>query len=167
MSSSKEDPSTNNAVIQQRIKDFLQEEGCRLTKQRITILEAIFSNKDCFHAEELWVKAKSLDDSVSRATVYRTIKLLIDGGYLRALDLGREQQYYDLNIPSQSKLNHIICKDCNKIIEYEDPCLDIRESALINELGFNPKSMTFKVEATCQELTKTGQCDRKVSNKSS
>ncbi|MEM9399418.1 MAG: Fur family transcriptional regulator [Verrucomicrobiota bacterium] len=155
------DPSTNNALLQKEIKDFLQKKGFRITKQRLAILETLFQSKDCFHAEELWDKVIQEDASVSRPTVYRTLKLLLEGGFLRPLDLGRDQQYYDLNTPDQAKQNHIICKDCNKIIEFNDPCLDIRESALIKELGFNPKNMTFKVEATCQELNSTGQCDRK------
>ena len=83
--------------ITQRLEAHLASQGLRRTKQREVIVEAAFATDDHFKAEELLEKARKLDSTVSRATVYRTLTLLVECGLLREVDLGRDQTYYDPN----------------------------------------------------------------------
>ena len=62
--------------ITQRLETHLASQGLRRTKQRDVIVEAAFATDDHFKAEELLEKARKLDSTVSRATVYRTLTLL-------------------------------------------------------------------------------------------
>ncbi|MDR0532388.1 MAG: transcriptional repressor [Verrucomicrobiales bacterium] len=147
--------------IKEKIIGFMESNGLRITAQRQAIIEAAFSTDEHYTAEELLERSRKVDPSVSRATVYRTLPVLVQTGLLRELDLGKDQMYYDPNYANHPNHNHIICTDCDKIVEFEDYCLDVRESVIAKNLGFNPGTVKLRIEATCEQLAKTGTCSRR------
>jgi Fur family ferric uptake transcriptional regulator len=147
--------------IKAKIIGFMESNGLRITAQRQAIIEAAFSTDQHYTAEELLERARQVDPSVSRATVYRTLPMLVQTGLLRELDLGKEQMYYDPNYASHPNHYHIICTDCEKIVEFEDYCLDVRVSVIAKNLGFNPGTVKLRIEATCEQFAKTGACSRR------
>jgi len=81
--------------IRTRIYDFLAEKGLRKTAQRDAIIQAAFSTHQHYTAESLLTMSQAVEKSVSRATVYRTLPLLVECGVLREMDFGKNQKYYD------------------------------------------------------------------------
>src|SRR5471030_2207211 len=106
--------------IRVRIYDFLAEKGLRKTAQRDAIIKAAFSTEKHYTAEDLLTMSKKIEKSVSRATVYRTLPLLVECGVLREMDFGKDQTYYDPNFNDHPNHNHLICVDCDRIVEFED-----------------------------------------------
>ena len=117
-----------NPEIKERLDRYIQQKGMRRTGQRDIIVEAAFSNDDHFTAEELFAKARRLDPKTSRATLYRTIALLVECKLLKEIDLGRDERVYDPNFLDSPDHNHLICVDCGKVLEFEDDRLDKRAS---------------------------------------
>jgi len=148
--------------IKEKILAYMESNGMRITSQRKTIIEAAFGTTDHYTAEELLDRARKVDQSVSRATIYRTLPVLVKTGLLRELDLGKDQMYYDPNYATHPNHNHLICQDCGKIVEFEDHCLDVRESILVKNMGFRPGNVQLRIEGTCEELAKTGSCSRRA-----
>ncbi len=148
--------------IKEKIIGFMESNGLRLTSQRKAIIEAAFNTSEHYTAEELLSRARGIDASVSRATIYRTLPVLVKSGLLRELDLGKGQTYYDPNYATHPNHNHIICLDCDKIVEFEDYCLDVRESVLAKGLGFKPGAVRLRIEGNCEELQTTGTCSRRL-----
>jgi hypothetical protein len=70
----------SNEVQRQQFKSFLAQKGLRVTNQRLAILEAAFGQQEHFTAEQLLDQARRIDDSVSRATVYRTLPIMTESG---------------------------------------------------------------------------------------
>jgi Fur family ferric uptake transcriptional regulator len=151
-----------SAEIQEKVLAYMGSNGLRLTNQRKAIIQAAFSTTEHYTAEELLDNARAIDPSVSRATVYRTLPVLVQTGLLRELDLGKGQSYYDPNYATHPNHNHIICMDCDKIVEFEDYCLDVRESVLAKNLGFRPGTVRLRIEGTCEELARTGACSKRT-----
>jgi len=81
------DPQSLKAVLSQA-QAFFASKGLRFTKQRAALTTLIFRNHDHFRPEELLAKLRKSDGSVSRATIYRTISLLVESGMLREISLG-------------------------------------------------------------------------------
>ncbi|MEM6823380.1 MAG: transcriptional repressor [Verrucomicrobiota bacterium] len=150
------------ADIKEKIIAYMESNGLRITNQRRAIIDAAFSTQDHYTAEELLERAKKVDASVSRATIYRTLPVLVQTGLLRELDLGKDQSYYDPNYAKHPNHNHIICTDCGKIVEFEDHCLDVRESILVKNLGFLPGNVQLRIEGSCEQWKKSGSCPRRV-----
>jgi Fe2+ or Zn2+ uptake regulation protein len=52
--------------------------------------------------------------------------------------------------------------DCQKIIEFHDHCLDVRESIVTKDHGFSPQRVSLQIEATCDSLREKGVCPRRA-----
>lgn len=139
----------------------LASRGLRKTVQREAIIEAAFSTTEHFTAEELLLMARRIELSVSRATVYRTLQILVESGLLRELDLGGETKVYDPNFLEHPTHNHLICVDCEKIIEFEDPNIELLENCITRRLGFSPANKSVRIEGHCDELKLKGSCQNR------
>ena len=147
------DPET-----QDRIDAFLEQKGLRRTAQRSAILEAAFGTTEHYSAEELLRMARRRDPSVSRATVYRTLSLLTESGLLKELDIGKDFKYYDPNYSTHPNHHHIICNDCDKIVEFESKDIEQLENEITHELGFSIDSQHLEIRGNCEDLKRTGAC---------
>lgn len=146
----------------QRFLDFLAGKHLRLTAQRRTIIETAFSTTQHFTAEQLLSWSRRRDNSVSRATVYRTLPLLTESGLVREMDFGKDYKFYDPNYAEHPHHNHIICEDCHKIVEFESEKLKRLEKELGHELGFSVESHRLQLTAHCDELKASGTCTKRA-----
>ena len=147
--------------VRERIYEFLSTKGLRKTVQRDAIIEAAFGTTEHYTAEELLVMSKKIEPSVSRATVYRTLPLLVECGVLKEMDFGKDYKFYDPNYIDHPAHNHLICVDCSKIVEFEDRNMDTLENCITKRLGFSPANKIVRIEATCDELKAKGVCSNK------
>lgn len=144
--------------VREKIEAFLKEQGLRMTSQREIIVEAAFDGSEHYTAEELIDRCKRRSSNASRATVYRTLQLLVESGLLVEIDLGRDVKHYDPNFIDHPHHNHLICVDCDKVVEFEDKGLEVLEDCISRRLGFQPASKSIRIEANCQELQRSGVC---------
>jgi Fur family ferric uptake transcriptional regulator len=140
---------------------FIEGKNLRMTSQRQAIIDTVFSTVEHFTAEQLLDWSRERDKSVSRATVYRTLPLLIESGLVQEMDFGKDYKYYDPNYVDHPHHNHIICQDCDKIVEFEDEKLGELEEEISQKLGFSLKTQKLQIKATCDELKKLGACKNK------
>jgi Fur family ferric uptake transcriptional regulator len=149
--------------IRKRFDEFIGLKRLRRTSQRDAIVQAAFSTKEHFTAEGLLTMARKIDRSVSRATIYRTLPLLVESGVLREMDFGKDYKFYDPNFVDRPHHNHLICLDCNKIVEFEDRHMEILEDCITTRLGFSPIEKTLRIEGKCDELRVLGACSKRKS----
>ncbi len=143
----------------ERFLEFSIQKKIRKTTQREIIVKTAFSTKKHFTAEELLVEVRRIYPKVSRATVYRTLPLLVEAGLLAEHDFGGPSKVYDPNIAERPNHNHLICEDCEKIVEFEDEELERRENLISKKLGFLPSKKTLQIRASCEKFRKFGKCD--------
>lgn len=151
-----------DSSVETRLQQFIQSKGLRNTPQRNAIVEAIFSSDDHFTADELWDRIRITQSKSSRATVYRTISLLVEAGLLHEIDLGDDQKTYDPNFVDSPAHNHLVCIDCGKIIEFEDEHIQLMNDCASRRLGFRPEKQTLKIEACCEMLRLHGRCENLI-----
>jgi Fur family transcriptional regulator, ferric uptake regulator len=151
--------------IKQRLDAFIERRGLRRTGQRDRIVRAVFSEDEHFTAEELYDRVRRSDDGISRATVYRTLSLLVEADLLREIDLGEDQTTYDPNFLDKPSHNHLVCIDCGKVIEFEDTHIDLLNNCVTRRLGFKPLRQSLKIEANCEQLRKNGRCPNLIATR--
>jgi Fur family ferric uptake transcriptional regulator len=144
-----------------RFMAFMALKNLRITSQRQTIVDTVFSTAEHFTAEQLLAWSRRRDKSVSRATVYRTLPLLTESGLVREMDFGKDYKFYDPNYAEHPNHNHIICNDCEKIVEFESDKIEKLESQISRRLGFAIKTQRLQITGTCEELKKLGACKKK------
>ena len=151
--------------IEERLNDFIRRKGLRRTGQRDTIVKAAFSKDEHFTADELFDRARKLDSETSRATVYRTLSLLVEAELLREIDLGKNQTTYDPNFLDKPSHNHLVCIDCGRVVEFEDTHLDLLNDCVTRRLGFKPVRQSIKIEANCEQLRLNGRCPNLIATR--
>ena len=148
-------------AAKQRFLEFLEGKKLRMTEQRRAIIDTVFNTDEHFTAEQLLEWSRQKDKTVSRATVYRTLPLLTESGLVREMDFGKDHKFYDPNYADHPNHNHIICQDCEKIVEFENDKIEKLEEEISQRLGFSLKSHRLQITGTCDELKKMGACKNK------
>lgn len=139
-------------------RTFLSERGLRITNQRLAIFEAAFRIENHFTAEELLERARAIDSSVSRATVYRTLPILTESSLVREIDVGKDFKFYLANPEKGNEQAQILCLDCDKIFEIDAPFLEWYGSSVSSKFGLKPVSQRLQISAQCSEYRATGVC---------
>ena len=115
----------------------LKERGVRLTRQRQILLELIDKTGEHLDAERLYQMAKEKDPKLNRVTVYRTLKMLKEGGLVDELDLAHfesEKHYYETRLKQEHA--HIICLRCGRVEEFFGEQLQAVRGQVESQFGF-------------------------------
>jgi len=150
-----------NKRAKKRFLDFLSRKKLRVTLQRKVIIDTAFSTHQHFTADQLFAWSRRRDKSVSRATIYRTLPLLTESGLVREMDFGKDYKFYDPNYADHPHHNHIICQDCEKIVEFDSEKIEKLENEISRRLGFSVKAHRLQITASCEELKRLGACKKK------
>ena len=134
----------------------------RITNQRRVIIDTVFDTEEHFTADQLLDWARERDSSVSRATVYRTLPLLTESNLVHEMDFGKPYKFYDPNYSDSPNHNHLICEDCEKIVEFDSDRIEQIENEIGQKLGFTVKSQNLQLTAACDTLKRNGACDKKT-----
>ncbi|MBI5560818.1 MAG: transcriptional repressor [Deltaproteobacteria bacterium] len=88
--------------------------GFRFTPQRLAILKYLEGNTSHPAADDIYMAIKREYPTVSFATVYNTVEMLKEVGEVQEITIDPERKHYD---PNPNPHHHIICTECNKIVD--------------------------------------------------
>ena len=146
--------------VHARFRDFLVHKDLRVTNQRLAILNAAFGMERHFIAEQLLDVARKIDKSVSRATVYRSIPILVEGGFLREMDVGRDHKFYVADATGAANHVQVVCVDCDRIFEVDAPFMGWYVQGVAQKVGLQAESIRLQVVARCDGVRKCDNCTR-------
>jgi Fur family ferric uptake transcriptional regulator len=135
---------------------YLRENNLKVTQERLALLDEIFSTSEHLDADELLARMKNKQRKVSRATVYRTLDLLVQCGLVRKSRLGREHYFYEKMEPGGGH-HHMVCTATGKIIEFWDSELDDRLRQICQEQKFRPSFISIQIQGLSEEGQKVEQ----------
>lgn len=144
----------------EKFREFLEIRGDKLTDRRRVLVEHVFNTHKHFDADELVRDLHDAGHRVSRATVYRTLRLLVEAGLLRELRLTNRTVYeHDYGYPSH---DHLHCTECNTIVEFRnDAVRQLRESVSL-EHGFRPVGHRFIITGVCAACSRARSPRRRL-----
>jgi Fe2+ or Zn2+ uptake regulation protein len=150
-------------AAREKFRSFLTQKGLRVTNQRLAIFEAAFAQPEHFTAEQLVDFARAIDDSVSRATIYRTLPIMTESALLREVDIGSGEKFYRPNAGTpNAQVAQVVCVDCDKIFEISAPFMEWYGSTVSTKLGLTPISQRLQVSAHCDAFRRAGSCPRRT-----
>lgn len=123
--------------------------GYPLTAQRRLLLRLIRDAGGHIDAKELYRRAIRSDESISLATVYRNLNLFLKLGLVEERRLGQLSHHYEISQPSEHQ--HFVCRDCGKVIEFQNPLINKLVGNVQDEQGFTVTSTEFYLEGYCPE----------------
>ena len=123
-----------------QLKNILKSEGLRYTKQRQQVWDEIRRSSEHRDAEQIYIQINKIarqkqDLRVSRATVYRTIDVLVKNNLVRKMELGDGRALYEHKI-DDGHHDHIICVETGKIIEFYDEDLESLQENIVKKHGY-------------------------------
>jgi Fur family ferric uptake transcriptional regulator len=141
-------------------KEYLEKGELRKTPERFAILEEIYLRDDHFDVEALFISMKEKNYQVSRATVYNTLDILVECGLVTRHQFKTGQALYEKSY-GYKQHDHLICLDCNHVLEFCDPRIQNIQNMAGNLLGFQVIQHSLVLYAHCNKAT----CERKPHNK--
>jgi Fur family ferric uptake transcriptional regulator len=129
--------------MESRIERLCIERGLKMTGQRRVVARVLSDAGDHPDVEELYRRASALDQHISIATVYRTVRLFEEQGILERRDFGGGRARYE---PSEDGPHyHLIDVETGKVIEFQDPEHERLMHAIAARLGFDVVSLRLEL----------------------
>jgi Fur family transcriptional regulator, ferric uptake regulator len=134
---------------------FLRARGLKLTVQRQAILDRAIELRKHFGAEDLYESLRQDTRGISKATVYRTIALLVEAGLLDEHDFERGHKLYERASP-RAHHDHLICLACGRIVEFHDEQIERIQEQVARTHEFEMVSHTHQIFGVCPRCRSEG-----------
>ena len=123
---------------------YLKHQGLKFTPERAGILDAVLGQTGVFGPEHLLETLNHGRQSVSQATIYRTLKHLVEAGIVSEVLLEANQALYELTFGREPK-GYLLCVQTHQVIEFSAPELSDIRKRICQEHGFEPLSHRFVI----------------------
>ncbi len=125
---------------------YLRTQNLKYTPERADILDAIIECDDVFEVDQLLMEMRRRGHHVSKATIYRTVKLLQDAGIITQALFDSKQAHYQL-IYGKAARDYIVCMKTGQYIEFSDEELVALRNRICEKHGWDPVGHRFQIYA--------------------
>lgn len=129
---------------------YLKSRSVKFTQPRQRILDAVLGINEHFEAEQVLFALQQQSLRVAKATIYRTLPLLVDCGILKQVRFDVKQAHYELAFGEDAH-DHMVCRRCGRIIEFgSDDVIKLRKR-LARAHRFRAIAHRFQISGLCEE----------------
>ncbi len=136
------------------LRAYLSARGLKSTRQRDLIVDVFFGTGGHLRVDELLDQVRAIDSKVSQATVYRTMRLLKESGLALERRFGDGQARYEPSTESEEHHDHLICLDCERIIEFVDERIETLQEEVASAHGFVVERHKLELYGHCRDCRK-------------
>ncbi len=140
------------AELIKKYKRLLSQNNYKLTPQRNDILKVLIENKEThFSADRLYKEVQKINPDIGLATIYRNLEIFSELNIVHKLEFESDYKHYELVDMDKEHHHHLICLNCNKILEFSDEDLEKFEKRLEKEYSFLTIDHHIKFYGYCNE----------------
>jgi Fur family transcriptional regulator, ferric uptake regulator len=144
--------------IIRRVRDEARRKSVRWTNQRQVIVETFIGSDDHITVEDLHHRVRVIDRTISAATVYRTINMLVEMGVASKRHFGTASASFECEV-NKDHHDHFVCESCGKIIEFHNDKIEALQESIAKEFGCVLNHHRLELYGTCAD------CLRAVNSK--
>ncbi len=142
-------PPTGCAMLMMDLfRNYLHQSRLPLTHQREAIAMALFEAEHHQSVDDLADLLRGRGEHVGKATIYRTLNLLVEAGLARELDFGEGFKRYE-HQAGETQHDYLICTSCGKVARFRREAMDRLQADIAAELGFAVQSRMLKIYGLC------------------
>ncbi len=137
----------------------LRDYGYRMTRPRQAILDVLGKTADHLSAEDIYLSVREVYPNIGLTTVYRTLELLAEKGWVVKFEFGQGKAKYELaeKYGSKGHHHHLVCNACSRVIDYSDFMDDEVQFLTRTEKGLSRK---YGFQITGHQIRFSGYCDQ-------
>lgn len=135
---------------------YLRDRGLPVTQQREQIAEIVFSTDEHLSVDEIESRLRSTGERIGKATVYRTLDLLVRSQLVEEHDFGEGFKRYEHRLSRQPVHEHLICVECGTVVEFRSGEVQALESAVAQEHGYLPIRHKLELYGLCPACQAAG-----------
>ena len=140
--------ATNYKWFWDKLESYLGKNQLKQTTQRKNIIEIFLNSKQHIDAEELHVAVRKMGHPIGLATIYRTLNLLKDAKLVEQRDFVEGRAVFETLSPSNHH-DHLICQDCDYILEFENDEIEDLQKQVALKYGFELKAHRLDLFGKC------------------
>jgi len=135
---------------------YLREQGLPITQQREAVAQVVFSTTGHLSVEEIEQRLRQGSERIGKATIYRTLDLLVKSKLVEEHDFGEGFKRYEHRLSRQPIHEHLICLECGSVTEFRsDEVMEV-ETRVAAEYGFAPARHRLEIYGLCRECRSAG-----------
>ena len=138
------------AAEEKMFREFIAGQGLKCTPERQLILREVFSIHQHFEADDIADGLRRRGMRVSRASIYRTLPLLVESGLLREVHSSEKHSHYE-HVFGHKHHDHMICTRCGRTIEFTDERIEGLQNRVCERHGFLSTAHTLEIVGICKE----------------
>ncbi len=136
-------------IALKRFEVFLDQHSYRKTSERFAVLEELYSLDRHIDVEGLFVVMRNKQHSISRATIYNTLDLLVQCGLAVKHQFREQNALYEQALVYQHH-DHLVCNDCDVIKEFTDSRIDDIKQMVSEDLKTEVKNYSLVLYGDCK-----------------
>jgi Fur family ferric uptake transcriptional regulator len=131
-------------------RKYLERRGLKLTAERQAVFDELFARHEHVEADEILVRLRAKGKKISRATIYRTLELLVDSGIVGRVRIGEIGYRYE-RLRAGEHHDHLICNECGRVIEFFEPRIENLQDEVCDRYGFLALSHSHQMRGICRQ----------------
>ena len=135
---------------------YLREQGLPITQQREAVAQTVFSATGHLSVEDIERRLREEEERIGKATIYRTLDLLVRSKLVEEHDFGEGFKRYEHRLSRQPVHEHLICLECGEVTEFRSEEVERVESRVTNEYGFTPARHRLEIYGLCRDCRSAG-----------
>ncbi len=135
---------------------YLKEHRLPVTHQREAIAEVVFSSAEHLSVEEIERRLRSGRNRIGKATIYRTLDLLVRSRLVVEHDFGEGFKRYEHGLTQEPVHGHLICLECARVIEFQSWEVQEVKARITQKHGFRPTRHKLEIYGLCQPCQEAG-----------
>lgn len=133
-----------------RFKKFLKNKGLKLTSARTAVLNQILWFPGHFEPEAIYLKLKGSGLPASRASVYRTLNLLVESSLVEKVTTTETGTVYELSA-GHTHHDHLICDSCGEMIEFYSEKIESLQQEICRQNRFIGDTHSLVIRGACEQ----------------
>ena len=134
--------------LKKSLAEYVDQQGLRWTDKRRLICDTFFASSEHISLEELLSRVRAKDPRIGYATVYRTMRLLVESGVANERHFADEITSFEPT-DTETHHDHLICVDCGKIVEFKEPKIEKLQEQVARRHGFELRYHKHELYCVC------------------
>jgi Fur family ferric uptake transcriptional regulator len=135
---------------------YLRQQGLPVTQQREVVADVVFNSREHLSVEEIEARLKERGERIGKATIYRTMEILVRSGLVEDHDFGDGFKRYEHLFGARPGHERLVCTHCRKVVEFQRPEISRIQDEIAAQHGFLPTRHRLEIYGLCGDCQAAG-----------